>query len=117
MTGAAAGAAERWREYVAGDADVLSRFDDGGPALLRYRHAYYLACWPDAALLSATLRQVLACLDLTDLPPGVRLRRRGGLRFAINYGPEPWTAPEPDAQRYRIGGPVVAPQSVACWRE
>lgn len=116
VTGQVAGAAERWREYVTGEADALAEFADGTPALLRHGRAHYLAAWPDTALLDSTLRLVLAGLNPAPLPAGVRLRRRGDLCFAINYGPEPFAAPEPDAARYLLGGQMVAPQSVACWR-
>ena len=116
VTGAVAGAVERWREWVETDAEVLARFPDGGPALVRAGRAHYLAGWPDTALLDATMRLALAGLATRDLPPGVRLRRRGDWPFASHYGPEPWTAPEPDPARYRLGGPLVPPQGLACWR-
>jgi beta-galactosidase len=117
VTGHVTGAAERWREWVETEADVLARFADGGPALVRSGHALYLAAWPDATLLAATMRHVIgaAGLPLLDLPAGVRLRRRGDLIFAFNYGPSAWTAPQPDAGRYRLGGPLVAPRSLSCW--
>ena len=118
VTGRIAGAAERWREWVeAGEGtEALSRFDDGGPALLRAGRAHYMAGWPDATLLQAVMRHVLgaagqACMDL---PAGVRLRRRGDLTFAFNYGPEPWTAP--DAGNLVLGGRVVPPQGIAAWK-
>jgi beta-galactosidase len=43
-------------------------------------------------------------------------RRRGGLTFAFNYGEIDWAAPAKDAGRYLLGGPLVPPQGVACWR-
>jgi beta-galactosidase len=117
VEGTVAGAAERWREWLESEADVLARFADGGPAFVRAGRVHYLGAWPDADLLGAVMRHTLAAsgLELLDLPPGVRIRRRGGLTFAFNYGPDPWSAPEPDAGRYRLGGPLLAPQSLACW--
>ncbi len=118
VTGRVAGAVERWREWVEPGAgtDTLARFPDGTPALLRAGcRAHYLAGWPDADLLNSTMRFVLdaAGLVLMDLPPGVRLRRRGNMAFAFNYGPDPWIAA--DAARFLLGGYVVPPQGVAAW--
>ncbi len=118
VTGGVAGTMERWREWVEPGAGVeaMARFADGTPALLRAGRAHYLAGWPDAAMLDAAMRRVLdaAGLAVMELPPGVRLRRRGDTAFAFNYGPEPWTAPA--SGRFVLGGPVVPPQGVAAWR-
>ncbi len=118
VTGRVAGAMERWREWVEPGAGVeaMARFADGTPALLRAGRAHYAAGWPDVGLLDAMMRHVLAAagLDPMDLPPGVRLRRRGGTAFAFNYGPEPWTAP--DAGHFVLGGRIVPPQGVAAWQ-
>lgn len=119
VTGKVAGRAIRWREWIETDADVSARFDDGSPAVVGAGQYTYLACWPDAALLEATLRQTLSAggLDVTELPAGVRLRHRGDLCFAFNYGPEPWTLPDHAARALVIGEPVLAPQDFACWRK
>ncbi len=116
VAGGFQGAMERWREWIEGEAEALARFDDGAPAVLRNGRAIYVAGWPDAALLAQVMRHAadaagLACLDL---PASVRLRRRGRLRFAFNYGDTPWTAPDA-AATYLLGGPVVAPRNLACW--
>jgi beta-galactosidase len=97
---------------------VLGRFADATPAAIEAGRRTYLAGWPDPALLGAAMRHVLgtAGLDMIELPAGVRLRRRGDLRFAFNYGPEPWTLPEAAGRRFAIGGATIAPQDLACWR-
>jgi beta-galactosidase len=48
------------------------------------------------------------------LPEGVRLRRRGTLTFAFNYGDEVWQAPS--GSSFLLGGPEVGPSEVAIWR-
>ena len=115
VSGAVAGAVRRWREFVSGDAEAVARFDDGGPALLRAAGCLYLAGWADTALLAATMAYVTeaAGLATTALPPGVRLRRRGVMTFAFNYGPDPWRGP--DDAHYVLGGPAVPPQGLAVW--
>jgi beta-galactosidase len=111
------GQAERWREWLATDLPALASFADGTPALVQAGSRHYLACWPDAGLLAATLEHLLvrqAGLPSTPLPEHVRLRRRGDLTFAFNYGPDPWQCPADDG--YLLGGPSLAPQDLACWR-
>jgi beta-galactosidase len=108
----------RWREWVETEAEVLARFADRTPALLQAGDRHYLAGWPDSDLLRAVLARLLKGvpdLRTTELPPLVRLRRHGDLMFAFNYGDSPWTAPESNPAHYRLGGPVVGPQDVACW--
>jgi beta-galactosidase len=111
------GQAERWREWLTTELATLASFANGTPALVQSGSRFYLACWPDQELLRTTLDHILARqakLPVTALPSHVRLRRRGELTFAFNYGPEPWKCPEsPD---YLLGGADVAPQDLACWR-
>ena len=120
VTGTLQGQAIRWREWIETDAGVLGRFSDGAAAVVEDKGRIYLACWPDRSLLAACVRHVLerGGADILELPPGVRLRRRGGLRFAFNYGPEPWMAPPMIAGGESVlGGTILAPQDLACWRD
>jgi len=55
-----------------------------------------------------------AGLDTLPLPEGVRIRRRGDLTFAFNYGGEVWKGPK--GASYLLGGRKVGPQSLAVWR-
>jgi len=43
----------------------------------------------------------------------VRLRRRGDLIFAFNYGVEPW--PSPFTAAPIVGDTIVAPRSYSVW--
>jgi beta-galactosidase len=119
VRGAASGAAIRWRERIelTATAEIEARFEDGEPALVRAGRRSYLACWPDAALLANVMRTIAtrAGLATEPLPDGVRLRRRGDLTFAFNYGDDIYLAPAP-ASRFILGGPRVAPSEVAIWR-
>ena len=116
-SGSAKGHAIRWREYIETFTDVmvLSVFEKGGPALTRRGNHAYLACWPDAALLTATISQLAktAKLATVPVPAAVRLSRRGNLTFGFNYGNDPWTAPE--LGTLVLGGQTVGPQSVSVW--
>jgi len=62
-------------------------------------------------LMSCVARK--AGLATVSLPEGVRLRRRGDLVFAFNYGVEPW--PSPFTAAPILGDAVVAPRSYSVW--
>lgn len=115
VKGAVAGEAIRWREYVTGTADVLARFTNGDGAFFANGNQHYLACWPDEALLAATMAYMAqkAGLDTTLLPPGIRIRRRGELLFAFNYDDQPWEAPI-DGEVI-LGAKTVQQQSLTIW--
>ena len=116
VEGAIGGGAERWWEHIETGANVLSRFADGGPALIASGRAHYVGFWPDTATLGALMRRFAGAAGLAtlDLPEAVRLRRRGDLLFAFNYGVEPWTAPFAD--KPILGDASVAPRGYSVWR-
>ncbi|MCM2292452.1 beta-galactosidase [Allorhizobium sp. BGMRC 0089] len=116
VEGMVSGVAIRWREYLETTAEVLARFGNGDPALTQQNGHHYLACWPDETLLTATLCLLAKRAGLTTLPlpPQIRLRRRGDLTFAFNYGPTSWSIPV--SGNFLIGGPELPPQGVAVWR-
>ncbi|HYC05021.1 MAG TPA: beta-galactosidase [Azospirillaceae bacterium] len=110
---------ERWREHVRTNLAPLAVHADGGGAWFRHGRVDYLACWPGSDLLDRVLRDKAAAagLAVTEMPEGVRTRARGGLRFAVNYAPEPRPVPAPPGTRFLIGGPELPPAGVAAWRE
>ncbi len=116
VTGKVSGSAIRWREYVTTAARVLGSFRNGDPALVASGRHHYLACWPDEALLTSALQLLAeeAGLALHRVPAHVRLRSRGHLTFAFNYGPESWTCPDDVA--LVLGERTVKPQDFAVWR-
>ena len=114
--GAVAGTAIRWREYLDGTAEVVAKFEKGDLALSRKGRHHYLACWPDERLLHGTIRKLAndAKLETHELPDDVRIRRRGDLTFAFNYGPAPREVKlkgEPV-----LGSETILPQGLAVWR-
>lgn len=115
------GRARRWREIVDADASVgvEARFVDGTPAVLRHHQARYLAGSFDAGLLRSTLRRAAhdAGLATLELPPGLRLSRRGTLRFAIHFGPGDAEVPAPADARFLLGQRRLAAGGVAAWQE
>ncbi|AYF04105.1 beta-galactosidase (plasmid) [Paracoccus yeei] len=116
VTGQISGKAIRWREYLETTAEVLARFADGTAALTRKNRIRYLACWPDEALLAAVMAEAAdaAGLRTTPVPAHIRLRHRGDLCFAFNYGDQPWTLPK--GAMPCLGGTEVAPRGLSVWR-
>ncbi len=51
---------------------------------------------------------------MLDVPAHIRIRRRGNLVFAFNYGPEEWTAPIKGDPI--LGEKRLKAQQVAVWR-
>ena len=116
VEGIISGGAERWAEHIETDAQVLSRFADRRPAVIASGRARYVGFWPDAQALTALMRHVTqaAGLGTIELPDAVRLRRRGDLLFAFNYGPDPWQAPFLGTPV--IGSATVPAHSYSVWR-
>ena len=116
ISGAICGHAERWREQVETRAETLATFGDGAPALVAKGNYHYLACWPDVGALGMLMALLCekAGLATIELPTEVRLRRRGGLTFAFNYGQTPWRAPFSDEPL--LGEPEVMPRNFTVWR-
>ena len=112
------GQAIRWREYIeAPKARVAATFANGDPALTVHGNHVYLACWPDAGLLRSTIEMLSAHakLHICNLPEAVRIRRRGDLTFAFNYGAVPWNAPTFGS--LVLGEQTLAAHSVSAWRK
>lgn len=111
----------RWRDRAQPGAgtDVLARFDDGVPALLRLGRVNLVTACFDQAMLRAIVARCVrdAGIESILLPEGLRLRTRGPLRFAINYSDEPHAVPAPHGARFVLGGPQVEPVGVAAWIE
>ena len=116
ISGAIRGHAERWREQVQTHAETLATFAEGAPALVAKDNYHYLACWPDVRALGMFMALLCrkAGLATIELPTEVRLRRRGDLIFAFNYGRTSWRAPFSD--KPLLGELKVMPRNFTVWR-
>jgi beta-galactosidase len=114
VKGKVSGLAERWRETldVAG-ATTLAKFENGDAALVAADNHHYLACWPDEKLLTSVIKRVAATAKLHTqiLPDGIRLRRRGNLLFAFNYGNTLWRLTS--GKSVVLGKRLIPPQDMA----
>jgi beta-galactosidase len=114
VKGKVAGSAVRWRETLdVGDAETLAQFENGNAALISADRHHYLACWPDEKLLKSVMKLVVKRAKLTalTLPEGIRLRRRGKLLFAFNYGNKSWTLKV--GKTIVLGNREIQPQDLA----
>ena len=116
IKGQVQGKAERWREYVDTSDAVLAHFSDESAALIAKSNHHYLACWPDKTLLNRTIALLAkkAKFKTTPLPDHIRIRRRGNLNFAFNYGTKSWAVPT--KAELLLGDKFLKPQAVAIWK-
>ena len=119
VAGAASGHVTRWHEMLelAEGAQAEAHFADGSPAWARAGKMSYLAGWADEILLHGVVRLLAgeAALETLDLPDFVRIRRRGDMVFAFNYGEADVALPVAGA-RFVLGSQSLAPGDVAIWR-
>jgi beta-galactosidase len=110
-----------WLEHVEANCSVRGRLQSGRPIWFSNGKTDYLAACPDAQLMASILHTLAAesGVPATPLPEGLRLRRRGQLRIAVNYAPEPTELRDllPSGADLLIGDAVLPPGGVAIWRE
>ena len=117
--GATNGTAVHWREHVRANSDsvVETRFGDEWPAVIAKGRVRYVAGWLSHALHRALLEQVAntAGLLVTVLPEGVRIRRRGSLTFAFNFGAKTVSSPAPEGSHFVLGTNRLGTGDVCVW--
>jgi beta-galactosidase len=126
VTGEISGTASLWREFIETELTARARFEDGGGAFFSSANHHYLACRPDDDLLSSVILRLCEfvvaenplgpSLNPQRLPGGLRIRRRGNLTFAFNFGREPMDAPAPEDAGFVLGGRRMEGAGVSAWR-
>ncbi|MBI1212878.1 MAG: beta-galactosidase [Alphaproteobacteria bacterium] len=110
---------DTWIEHVemGEGVEAIAKFEDGQPALIRAQRRHYLAAWPSKELREAALKHLLQLANIatSQLHDDVRIRRRGGLTFAFNFGRDTQIAPAPKGARFVLGSDRIAPHDVAAW--
>ena len=112
----------RWLEHIDTALPALASTASGLGFWYRSGRIQYVGAWPGADLLDAVIdaASANAGLDTLRLGDDVRIRRRGGLVVAINYGPEAidlaTIVPGIDALTFLIGERHIPPAGVAIWR-
>jgi beta-galactosidase len=111
--------AEIWVEQVETELEQVARFEDGRGALFRNDRFFYLAALPDDRWLKELVKMAIGEQELriVDLPPGVRTRRLGSLRFFFNYNPHPVHIELPEGLESLVGGADLPLAGVLIGRE
>ncbi len=108
-----------WREWVYTSLQPEMVFGDGKGAAFRKGNYYYLAFWPEVELLVDFFERITQELGLCPvrLPDELRIRRRGNLIFAFNFGSQALEAPVSKEVSFIIGEKMLPPCEVAVWKE
>ena len=115
-------AATRWREFVETDANCIAATGDGHGVAWQHENVTYLGVWPDDVLLENLISRAALAAGLKPVacPEGLRIRRRGDLVFAFNYGEEvdliQTGAAKPDAH-FLHGHAKLLRADVAIWKD
>jgi beta-galactosidase len=119
--GGANGTAIYWREHVRanGATQVAAQFDDEWPAILTHGKVRYLAAWLSHELHRTVLQQAArdAGLETQLLADGLRIRRRGNLTFAFNFGAQQVQAPAPANAVFVLGQAGLKTGDVCVWKD
>ncbi|SDR22860.1 beta-galactosidase [Paraburkholderia fungorum] len=119
--GGANGTAIYWREHVRanGATRVVAQFDDEWPAILTHGKVRYLAAWLSHELHRTVLEQAArdAGLETQLLADGLRIRRRGDLTFAFNFGAQQVQAPAPANAVFVLGQAGLNTGDVCVWKD
>jgi beta-galactosidase len=109
-----------WAERieVAGGANVQGNSHEGEPVIVDHGGRYYVGVWPSRELASDVVSHVLeeAGISATRLEEEVRIRRRGGITFAFNFGIDSRAAPAPAGAVYVLGGQTISPRNLSAWK-
>ncbi|MEL0635682.1 beta-galactosidase [Marinomonas sp. TI.3.20] len=106
-----------WHEQIATDLPCLLKDNAGNPVLVGDNKRFYLGSCLDKPLLKACLVKLSekAGLATEYLPSGVRIRERGKLIFAFNYGLQA-AYYHPDNAQLIIGADTLPAAGLAIWQ-
>lgn len=107
-----------WSEAIeASGGDVLATFAAGSPALIRQGKRHYLAAWPSRDLALDLAQTILndAGVATTLLHEDVRVRRRGNITFAFNFGSDSQRAPSDANASYLLGAQTIVAHNLSAW--
>jgi beta-galactosidase len=111
-------AAPVWAETIeAAGCDVLATFAAGTPALVRRGKRHYLGAWPSRELALDLAQKILSDegLATTLLPDDVRVRRRGPITFAFNFGSDSQRTTADANASYLLGAQTISAHNLSAW--
>lgn len=106
-----------WLERIESDIPPSASTADGQGIYYRNERCHYLGGVTSSVFLRDLLSDICGDIGLAtvELSGGLRLKRRGSLTFAINYGPQTAALPA-DARSLLVGSAELACADVAIWR-
>ena len=113
--------AQIWIDHVDAQSAPLVQTESGAGLVYTAGRYAYVATVPDTALLDRMVAGLCdrAGIATLDLPKGLRMRRRGGLVFAMNYGAGPVRLPDGaigPGEELIVGTAALPPGGVSIWR-
>lgn len=113
---------QRWSEsleLLSDEVSVVANLSNGEAAVVKNGNYTYLATLTDVEFIKELIRRYCRDLDIpfSDLPPDVRLRKRGDLNFAFNYSDACQTIPTAPGVDFLMGAKQLLPRDVAVWRD
>jgi beta-galactosidase len=87
------------------------------PALVRQGKRHYLAAWPSRELAIDLAQKILSDegVAATLLHEDVRVRRRGNVTFAFNFGSDSQQTTADANASYLLGGQTISAHNLSAW--
>jgi beta-galactosidase len=94
-----------WLEHVRTDLEPFIQLADGHGIAYRNNKITYLTSLAEQSLLDKIVEDLLKTegFELSQIPPGVRVRTRGRYRFFFNYNPEAVKLDLPAGTKFVLG--------------
>ena len=108
-----------WCEQIeAGESEVLARYDNGEPAVVRQDRTTYIGTLTNREFLLDFFQQYCqqASIPTYRFGTDIRVSQRGDLMFAFNYSDQPQELPLDSGARLMLGSTRIEPHGVAVWR-
>jgi beta-galactosidase len=108
-----------WCEQIeAGESEVLARYDNGEPAVVRQDRTTYIGTLTNREFLLDFFQQYCqqASIPTYRFGSDIRVSQRGDLMFAFNYSDQPQELPLDSGARLMLGSTRIEPHGVTVWR-
>ena len=108
-----------WCEQIdAGESEILGRYDNGEPAVVRQDRTTYIGTLTNREFLLDFFQQYCqqANIQTYRFDTDIRVCQRGDLMFAFNYSDQPQELPLDSDASLMLGSTHIEPHGIAVWR-
>ena len=108
-----------WCEQIdAGESEILARYDNGEPAVVRQDRTTYIGTLTNREFLLDFFQQYCqqANIQTYRFATDIRVCQRGDLMFAFNYSDQPQELPLDSDASLMLGSTHIEPHGIAVWR-